>query len=158
MHGTSRPVSGPETPPASLSPQSSHGALASRGAEASQRLARKDPKRAASLVARIHRSPSPPISTYLSASNHRSGRAVVGGKRSRCFWAAISRGPSWARRSRHKGRTRAGSAARSLQRLLVVAMVRRKRRDGVSRETERARGCSASLGLVGGSRLSHSSA
>ncbi|XP_023605687.1 small nuclear ribonucleoprotein F isoform X2 [Myotis lucifugus] len=114
-----------ETAPASLPSQSRREPPPppNQGAEASQRPARKEPKHAASLVARIHCSPSHPISTYLFASNHRSGRAVVGGERSRCFWAAISRGPCWGRRSRHQGRTRAGSAASSLQHLLVVAML-----------------------------------
>lgn len=59
--------------------------------------------------------PPPPISTYLFASNHRSGRAGVGGKRSRCFLAAISleaaRFDPCYSFFRREGRTTAGSAA-----------------------------------------------
>lgn len=59
--------------------------------------------------------PPPPISTYLFASNHRSGRAGVGGKRSRCFLAAISleaaRFDPCYSFFRREGHTTAGSAA-----------------------------------------------
>lgn len=108
--------------------------------------------------------PPPPISTDLFASNHRSGRAGVGGKRSRCSLAAIFLEAASFYHCyssfRREGRT-TGAAASILRHLSVVTMVRRKRKAGVSEEREsKERGRATSLvGPWGvGSRVSHSSA
>ena len=149
-------MSPPETRPASLSSQPPKDPTDTRGGRQQLGLGvfEKKGTTAASLVARIH-CPPPPISAHLFATNHRSGRAVVGGEGSRCFLAAIFlKAPRFglcSRCSGHERRTRAGPAASNLQRLLVVAMVRRLRGARESAWT-------ASPSPLAGSRVSHSSA